>query len=86
MAKTNSTDKNFVCCMKCSHGIFMQWFSNPIVAFCTCKHERMVAESMRICPNFKPSPNPAPEIVHFNSYEEDQILPVIQADRHNSTS
>jgi len=65
----NNAPKVFVSCLQCAHGHFMQWFANPIVAYCDERHERMVACSQRICSDFKESRNPKPEITHFDHYE-----------------
>lgn len=69
MAKT---DKDFICCLECKHGIFMQWYQNPIVAYCREFHERMVAQAPRTCPLFKPSGIENLEIHHFDRYEKHQ--------------
>lgn len=73
MAVTRNNDKDFVCCMSCSRGIFMQWYENPIIAYCRVKKERMVAESRRICQSFSPTVDANPEIHHFDTYEEGQL-------------
>ncbi len=73
MATARNNDKDFVCCMSCSNGIFMQWFDNPVIAYCRVRKERMVAESRRICQTYTPSSEENPEIRHFDCYAEDQL-------------
>lgn len=70
MAKPTST---FINCLECKNGIFMQWFENPIIAYCCDRRERMVAQAPRTCPFFKPSGITDPEIHHFDTYENHQI-------------
>ena len=48
----------------------MQWFTNPIIAYCHTLKQKQVAESRRICKHFVPSGNPEPEIVHYDHYEK----------------
>lgn len=86
MAKTVNTNREFVSCLDCANGVFMQWFNNPIIAYCKKREERMVAESLRICPLFKQSLVLEREITHFDDYIEGQVLPIIQATRENTTS
>ena len=70
MAKS---EKEFICCLECKHGIYMQWFENPIVAYCRELHERVVAQAPRNCALFKPSLIENPEIHHFDRYEKRQV-------------
>ena len=70
MAKSNP---DFVCCLECRNGIFMQWFSNPIVAYCRELRERVVAQAPRNCSFFMPSGIENPEIRHFDSYQKRQV-------------
>ena len=63
-------DDEFVQCLQCSHANFMQWFTNPIIAYCHTLKQKQVAESRRICKHFVPSGNPEPDIVHYDHYEK----------------
>lgn len=69
MAVKNKDDR-FVKCIGCTHGTYMQWFKNPIIAECNALGERMVAESRRICKLFKPSGIANPEVKHYDSYDD----------------
>lgn len=77
MPKPNTQEKGYVTCIQCSNARFMRWFENPVIAYCNEEHERMVAESQRICPLFKPSGNPNPDIIHFDHYEDNQLDGII---------
>ena len=55
----------------------MQWFQNPVVAYCRERCERVVAEAPRYCPTFAPSGIQNPEIHHFDHYELNQIDDII---------
>lgn len=63
-------NEEFIRCIDCIHGTFMQWFENPIIADCNALNERMVAQSRRLCKEFEPSGNSNPEITHYDHYEE----------------
>jgi len=64
-----SKDSNFVKCINCRHAKFMQWFENPIIAYCKLFHQRQVAEAKRNCRDFVPSNIKDPEITHYDSYD-----------------
>ncbi len=68
--KTKEGDKEFVTCMQCQHATLMQWFENPIVAQCAKKGDRQVAQSNRICKEFRQSTAEA-NIQHFDHYEDE---------------
>ena len=69
MAKSSET---YVRCQDCSNAIFMQWFDNPVVAYCFERRDRQVAQSERLCTFYKPSGNSHPEVAHFDCYENGQ--------------
>ena len=75
MAKNNNNniEQAPITCLACKNGVFMQWFKNPVVAYCRDREERVVAEAPRYCRAFEPSGNPNPEIHHFDRYELHQI-------------
>ncbi len=73
MAISRNTEKEFVSCVSCARAILMQWFQNPIVAFCKEKQERVVAQSRRVCSDFEPNPDPSPEVRHFDCYDDHQV-------------
>jgi hypothetical protein len=50
----------------------MQWFTNPVVAFCSEMGERQVAATQRKCKLFQPSGIKNPPIEHFDHYEPGQ--------------
>ena len=85
MPKPNVQEKTYVSCLHCAHAQFMQWFNNPIVAYCYEEHTRMVAETQRICSLFKPSGNPNPEITHFDHSEENQLEGIINAENADAS-
>ncbi|MBP5769808.1 MAG: hypothetical protein J6W75_00395 [Bacteroidaceae bacterium] len=69
MAKNNNTERKFVRCLDCRHGVFYQYFRNPIVNDCLISGERNVAESRRICSDFSPrTDGQPPQITHYDSY------------------
>ncbi len=70
MAIKNSQEREFVKCLDCRHGSFMQWYENPIVAYCDVFKERSVASSRRLCKMFVPSHVAQPKITHYDSYDE----------------
>lgn len=65
MARNNEQD--FVQCLRCKHGQFMQWFDNPVIASCKINNERQVAEAKRLCKWFAASTS-EPVIEHYDSY------------------
>jgi len=69
MATKSNNEKKFVQCITCKHGEFMQWFQNPVIAYCHLREEKMVATSRRLCPLYSPSGQQEPEIKHFDHYE-----------------
>lgn len=77
MAQSSNAEKGFVHCLECTHGVFMQWFDNPVVAYCRETNERQVAAASRICPNFRRSHVAAPDIHHFDCYAKGQLESVI---------
>ena len=62
-------ERDLVCCLDCANATFMQWMQNPIVAHCTSSDERQVAESRRLCKNFK-ARNTEPQITHYDHYDD----------------
>jgi hypothetical protein len=62
-------DNEFVQCIRCRNGKFMQWLENPIIAYCEHFNERQVAEARRICRSFTESGIENPEIEHFDHYD-----------------
>lgn len=81
----NAAQKSFVKCLDCTHGIFMQWFQNPIIVYCKIREERTVAQTSRICRDFNPSGNLHPEVIHFDHYEEGQTDPIIKEAKRRVT-
>jgi hypothetical protein len=79
MLQSSNTEKEkvLVHCLECAHGVFMQWFDNPVVAYCRETEERQVAMSPRLCPNYRRSLAAEPEIHHFDCYAEGQLESVI---------
>lgn len=65
MAERN---KGMVYCIKCKHGSFMQWFNNPIICQCAVYHEKFVAESKRLCEEYRPRTDTNIEITHYDHY------------------
>lgn len=72
MAASNKREDNaFVKCINCKQAsAFYQWFENPIIAKCSILNERQVAETKRVCKLFIPMDLDAPEVQHFDSYNE----------------
>lgn len=70
MAKNQ--DHNFVRCLNCKHATFMQWYENPVVAYCSVAKERLVANSKRVCKMFVESGVTHPQIEHHDDYREEQ--------------
>lgn len=66
---SKSKDDIFVKCISCTHASYMQWFENPIIADCHILHERMVAESKRVCKLYNKSSITNPEVTHYDSYQ-----------------
>lgn len=60
-------ERDFVQCIRCKHGKYMQWFENPVVALCDINNERQVAEAKRQCKWYEASAE-EPVIEHFDSY------------------
>ena len=67
MALKNN-ERNFVQCIRCKHGKFMQWLENPLIALCEVTKERQVAEAKRQCRLFVETTD-EPIIQHFDSYD-----------------
>ncbi|MBP3830156.1 MAG: hypothetical protein IJK15_06055 [Bacteroidaceae bacterium] len=51
----------------------MQWFENPVIAYCSQTDQRQVAASRRICKMFAESGIENPEIKHFDHYEKSKF-------------
>ena len=56
-------------CRNCSHATFMQWFKNPVIAYCDIREERMVADSPHLCNLFVYRDNSDRKITHYDHYE-----------------
>lgn len=61
-------EKNLVKCATCNHATLMRWFRNPVIAECSVKHERFVAEANTICEDYVADKRVKP-IAQHNSYE-----------------
>ena len=66
-------EQGFVQCIRCQHATFMQWFENPVIAYCSQTDQRQVAASRRICKMFAESGIENPEIKHFDHYEKSKF-------------
>ena len=58
--------------MNCKNATFMQWYENPVVAYCSVVRERLVANSKRVCKMFVASGVANPEIEHHDDYRDEQ--------------
>lgn len=63
------TNTILVSCRNCAHATFMQWFKNPVIAYCDAFDERMVADSQHRCKLFEYRDNSDREIQHFDHYD-----------------
>ena len=58
--------------MNCKNATFMQWYENPVVAYCSVLKERLVANSKRVCKMYAASGVANPQIEHHDDYHEEQ--------------
>lgn len=42
-------NKHVCRCIDCKHSDLMQWFNNPVIAFCRVRKERLVARALIVC-------------------------------------
>lgn len=67
---TNYT--GLISCRNCAHASFMQWFNNPVIAYCDAREERMVADSVHLCNMYVYRNNADREITHYDHYDISQ--------------
>ena len=64
------TIREYVQCLHCKKATaLMQWFKNPVIAWCSETGERQVAATERVCKFYvKAEEDDQPPIQHFDSY------------------
>lgn len=64
-------EKKLVTCSDCAHSTLMQWFSNPVIAYCNTRNEKEVAQARRLCQSYEQTKRPK-TIKHYDSYAKDE--------------
>jgi len=68
-----SKEKIFVTCKDCRNSYICQWFDNPMVCFCDKRMDWQVADTVRLCSQYRKSEKDISQrpIARLSSYEQD---------------
>lgn len=61
---TKVTEQRKVKCKDCANAVLMQWDKNPVIAQCGIRGGREVANTVRVCCDFKKVKSVKP-IIHY---------------------